>query len=388
VDVSWACNGSRLSDLSLSQHDVLGSADVWPLSMQIGLNHANGQPVLIRVDLTGKTVQVHDALGAECPDFIFANENDYAYGRFLLDARGREAVLRDLGGTRDLFRRALLWGSLWEAVRTSNLAPKDYLAEALKLLPAEPDETLARSLLSHSARGLHRYVSAPARRDYVPRFEDMAADRMLNSPNLDLRIAWFRSLEAMAETPQGLAKLKQILRGEITIPGVELRPLDRWNIVTALLAHAGPESQGIFAAEKQRDSTGDGAKFAYAAEAAKPDAATKQRYFSDFLHNQSLPEDWVEQSLYPFNYWNQSELTAPYLASALQALPQIKRERKIFFLVDWLDAFIDGQESPEAQAKVYAYLRSAPVEPDLRLKILQAVDELDRTVAIRRKFPN
>jgi len=388
VDVSWACIGSRLSDLSLSQHDVLGSADVWPLSTQIALNHANREPMLIRVDLSGKTLQVHDALGAECPDFIFANENDYAYGRFLLDRRSREVVLRGLGSTRDLFRRTLLWGSLWEAVRTSDLAPKDYLAETLKLLPAEPDEALARSLLSHSARTLHRYVSSPARSEYVPRFETLAVDGMLNSPNVDLRIAWFRSLEAMAETPQGLAKLTQIVRGEITIPGVELRPLDRWNIVTALLAHADRESQAIFAAEKQRDPTGDGAKFAYAAEAAKPDAAVKQRYFNEFLHNQSRPEDWIEQSLYPFNYWNQSELTAPYLMAALQALPQIKRERKIFFLVDWLDAFIDGQESPEARERVYAYLRSANVEPDLRLKILQAVDELDRTVAIRKEFPN
>ena len=86
--------------------------------------------------------------------------------------------------------------------------------------------------------------------------------------------------------------------------------------------------------------------------------------------------------------WNEAALTAPYLKGALEAIPQIKRERKIFFLEDWLDAFIDGQQSPAAQAEVYAYLKSAEIDPDLRLKILQAVDELDRTVAIRRKFPN
>ena len=71
----------------------------------------------------------------------------------------------------------------------------------------------------------------------------------------------------------------------------------------------------------------------------------------------------------------------------MQALPQIKRERKIFFLVDWLTAFIDGQDSPAAQAEVYSFLKSAQIDTDLRLKILQAVDDLDRTVAIRKKFP-
>ena len=78
--------------------------------------------------------------GKECPSFIFANEEDYAYGRFLLDPRSREGVVRQLGEMPDLFRRTLLWGSLWDSVRNSELAPRDYLALALELLPAETDE--------------------------------------------------------------------------------------------------------------------------------------------------------------------------------------------------------------------------------------------------------
>jgi aminopeptidase N len=388
VDVSWSCEGNHLSELSLSQHDVLGSAEVWPLAMELGLNYANRDQVLVRVDLNGKTLEVPNLNGAECPSFIFANEEDYAYGRFLLDPRSREGVVRQLREIHDLFRRTLLLGSLWDSLRNAELAPSDYLALTLRLLPAEADETLARSLLSRSAATLHRYVSPATRSEYVPPFEALAADRMLHATNPDLGIVWFRSLEAMAETPEGLARLKQILNGGLAVPGVELRALDRWNLVTALLAHGDPQAEAIFAAEKERDPSGDGQKYAYVAEAARPEAAIKRGYFNDFLHNSSRPEDWIEQSLYAFNYWNQSGLTAPYLKDALEALPQIKRERKIFFLVDWLTAFIDGQQSPAAQAEVHAYLDAGGIDEDLRLKILQAVDELDRTVAIRRKFPN
>src|SRR3984893_14286124 len=387
VDVSWSCEGNRLSELSLSQHDVLGSADVWPLAMRLGLNYANRDPVLMRVDLNGKTLEVPDLKAAECPSFIFANEEDYAYGRFLLDKRSSEGVVRQLGEMHDLFRRTLLWGSLWDSVRNSELAPGDYLALALRLLPAEADETLVRSLLSHSATALHRYVSPATRSKYVPQFEALATERMLHSADPDLRIVWFRSLAGIAETTEGLARLKETLNGQLAVPGVELRVLDRWNLVAALVAHADPAAEAIFAAERQRDPSGDGQKYAYVTEAARPEAAAKQRYFNDFLHDPSRPEDWIEQSLYAFNYWNQSELTAPYLRDALEALPQIKRERKIFFLVDWLTAFIEGQVSPAAQAQVHAYLNSGGIDDDLRLKILQAVDELDRTVSIRRKFP-
>ena len=72
---------------------------------------------------------------------------------------------------------------------------------------------------------------------------------------------------------------------------------------------------------------------------------------------------------------------------ALEALPQIKRDRKIFFLMEWLSAFVEGQHSAAAQAEVHQYLRTAALDEGVRLKILQVVDELDRTVTIRRKYP-
>jgi aminopeptidase N len=101
----------------------------------------------------------------------------------------------------------------------------------------------------------------------------------------------------------------------------------------------------------------------------------------------SREEDWVEQSLGAFNYWNQSQLTERFLRPALDALPQIKTQRKIFFVVGWLDAFLGGQQSPEADEEVHRWLSSATLDPDLRLKVLQALDELDRTVKVKRAFP-
>jgi aminopeptidase N len=112
----------------------------------------------------------------------------------------------------------------------------------------------------------------------------------------------------------------------------------------------------------------------------------KKKYFDDYTKNAERPEDWVETSLGAFNYSNQSAITQSYLEPALQALPQVKRERKIFFLVTWLNAFIGGQQSDKADEIVHHYLGTAQMEPDIRLKILQVVDELDRTVKIRKQY--
>ncbi|MGH9734449.1 MAG: M1 family metallopeptidase [Candidatus Acidiferrales bacterium] len=388
VDVSWSCSANRLAHLSLSQHDVLGTDAIWPIATQVLLSDSNGKTSRIRVELRTRTAQLHLSRGTSCPAFVFANDQDNAYGRFLLDARSRRYVLAHLGGVQDVFTRALLWGSLWDSVREAQLGPRVYLDLALKLLPQEADLSLLQTILGSSTTALHRYVTDKTRMQFVPQFETLAASRMISAKDADSRILWFRGFRSIAETPAGLAKLKALLNGQLSVPGVQLRALDRWTMVTALIALNDPEAQSIFAAERKRDPGGDGQKYAYVAEAATPTAQAKQKYFNEFLHDPARPEDWIELSLRPFNYWNQSALTQPYLKPALEALPQIKSGRKIFFLVDWLDAFIDGQQSAAADAEVHEYLRTASIEPDLRLKILQAVDELDRTVRVRQKFPD
>lgn len=388
VDVKWNCDDlTDSTSITLTQHDVLGGRELWPVANLVVLHFPHHEPVR-RMEWQGQTAESYAANASDnCPDWVFANDQDYAYGRFLLDPGSRKAVVGQLGSIPDLFQRTLLWGSLWDSVREAELDPREYIELSLRLLPAEKDEALARSIIGHTVTALHRYVGPETRAKLTPRAEKLAYDRMLHSVEPDLRITWFRGLEAAAQTQSGLAPLKELLTGKMTVPGVELRQLDRWHMVAALVALDDPDAGAILAAEEKRDPSGDGRKYAYMAQAARPDEQTKKHYFDDYLHNTSLPEDWVEQSLGTYNYWNQSELTAPFLQPALDALPQVKRQRKIFFLLAWLNAFIDGQQSAQADKQVHEFLNSAKIDNDLRLKILEVVDELDRTVKIRAKYP-
>jgi aminopeptidase N len=402
VDVEWTCSTSMLTAkvhdrdsapvgptqagtrVILKQHDVLNEGGAWPISTQVMLRYGDSQEVVSVGPLT--TTAGIDAMGRNCPDWIFANNQDYAYGRFLLDPRSRKAVMASLGSINDVFERTLLWGSLWDSVREAELDPRQYIELALRLLPPEKDEALAQNIIGRMTTALHRYVSPEVRAQLIPKAEALAYRQMLHSPEKDMRIIWFRALRGMAETARGREYLKNMLSGKLLVPGVELRPLDRWNIVTALVALNDPDAGAILSAEQKRDPSGEGRKYAYMAAAARPDSNVKKQYFEGYLHDSARPEDWVQQSLGPFNYWNQPELTLPYLRPALEALPQVKRERKIFFVLGWLNAFIEGQQSAEAQSQVREFLRTAPLDKDLRLKILEVSDELDRTVRIREKF--
>ncbi|MEN9508829.1 MAG: hypothetical protein RLZZ621_1392, partial [Gemmatimonadota bacterium] len=79
--------------------------------------------------------------------------------------------------------------------------------------------------------------------------------------------------------------------------------------------------------------------------------------------------------------------TLPYLIPALDTLPWIQQHRRIFFLGSWLGATLGGQRSPTALERVDQWLAAHPsLAPDLRQKVLQARDELDRTVRIQQHF--
>jgi aminopeptidase N len=278
-------------------------------------------------------------------------------------------------------------GVAWDSVRVADLAPREYVALAARLLPAEFDEPITQRVSSHVIAALHYYAGPELRRTFVSQLEEMAADRMLHAEDRNLRIIWFRAYTGIAETAAGRARLKSLLDGSLTVPEVQLQALDRWGIVTSLIAQNDPDAGRLLQSEKQHDRSGDSEKYAYVAEAARPDPAVKRKYFDDYMHNDKRSEDWIAASLGAFNRWNQAELTLPYLDQALAALPSIKQNRKIFFLVDWLDAFIGGQQSAVAQSKVSEFLKSSKIDRDLRLKILQADDDLERTVKIRSKFP-
>ena len=90
------------------------------------------------------------------------------------------------------------------------------------------------------------------------------------------------------------------------------------------------------------------------------------------------------KSLEGFNSVRQTELTRPYLMPALDSLRWIQTNRRIFFLGAWLSSFLEGQTSAEALQAVDRILTEHPELPrDLREKVLQAQDELMKTVRIR-----
>ncbi|NUS97691.1 MAG: hypothetical protein HOQ11_09840 [Gemmatimonadaceae bacterium] len=166
-----------------------------------------------------------------------------------------------------------------------------------------------------------------------------------------------------------------------------LRAPTRWAIVTTLVARGAADAEARLAAESRRDSTSEGRRRAFVAGAARPSAAGKAEYFRRWFADSTLNEDWATASLDAFNAPGQEAMTLPYLRPALDSLPWIQKNRRIFFLGSWLGAFLGAQTSAAAGGVIDRFLAEHPDLPaDLRAKVLQSADELRRAVAIRRVF--
>jgi len=387
VRLSWDTDrDDRPRNVVLEQHDVLGEGRTWPMKVRVLAMPETGLPRSTDVFMRGERAPIPKMNGMPEIEFAFANFGDYGYGRFPLDPRSREAVLARPELVQGSLLRALVFDSLWESARDADLAPLAYIDFVVRVAPVERDPVTLANLLGRAQLAFLRHLSDTQREATAARLEQLFVEGMLRADTPSRRITFFRAFAASAWSEAGRARLKALLANTLEIPAVKLSSRDRFRIIARLLALGDPDAGLLLALESAADSSDNGRRYAFAAAAAESSAEAKRVYFERFLSDQELTESWVDAALLPFNSVEHVELTQPFLDLALAALPELKRKRKIFFVNNWLAAFIGGQLHAAALEQIESYARQPDLDSDLKLQLLEAMDGLARTVKIRARF--
>jgi aminopeptidase N len=389
VEQRLVLRDGRIARLALAQHPAraLSGRRPWTERAEVLLAYAGRAPVRVAVELRDSVTEVTGAHGLPAPDFVFANAGDYGYFLLLLDGTSVAALERGaLGSVDDALLRAMLWGAVWDQVRVYRMPPERFVRLLLRELPRERDEQIVPVLIGRLDRAVEAYLGPDERRDLQPDVERAlrrgAADTTLP---YGLRKAYSDGFIALAASPAGVAALDSLLDAD-SAAGEPLRDPTRWNAVIRLLELGAPSAERRYAGQQRRDTTPDGRRRAFIAGAGRPSAEAKREYFTRWFADSTLNEEWATGSLGPFNALEQERLTYPWLRPALDSLPYIQAHRRIFFLESWLAAFLQGQTGEPALEVVQEWLREHPRLPlDLRRKVLQHIDELERTVRIRGK---
>lgn len=369
----------------VTQSDTLGEGGVWPMRIEYALIAADGKAKRVPLVLEGGRAVLPVPSGP-VPAIVVPNAGDHGYGRFLLDAQSIEAVIARPELLADNLTRALAYDALWEEVRDARLAPLDFLRFNLRVMPVERDAITYAGLLSRMTYTFRAWLSDAQRDALAGEFEAALLERMARASTSGERLQAMRSLIHCAWSEAGQAALLHLLDGRLKVGESPLAPRDRFALIERLLIRAHPQAEALLAAETGRAGGEDTRVYAFAAGAARGDAGTKVRYLEQFLGDTSLAEDWIEQALGPMNAIEHAAVTAPLFERALTALPMLKRRHKIFFVSAWLTAWVGGQDGTDARATLRAFAARADLDADLRLKVLEFADMLERTVRIRERF--
>jgi aminopeptidase N len=390
VEQHLTLKDGKIASLELVQRpaQALSGTAPWPMRTQVLLMYPSQPPVKLPVELKERVTDVAAARGRPVPQFVFANYEDYGYYLTLLDSTSIAALSNGaLGAVADPFLRTMLWGALWDQVRDAQFDPMRFSAIALKEMPRENDEQLFPGIVNRLTRSLTVYASQRQHDALLPTVE-AALWQIANDASrpFSVRRACIDGFISVAQTPDGIAKLTSLLTAD-SVAGEPIKDPTRWEVVNRLTILDVPGAAQKVTAQGARDTTPDGRRRTFTAGAARKSADAKREYFTRYFSDKSLNEDWASGSLGAFNSIEHSDLSLPYLRAALDSLPYIQANRRIFFLGGWLGAFIGGQRTPEALAIVQKYLADHPSLPlDLKQKVLQTVDELDRTVKIRKRW--
>ncbi|MBM3906887.1 MAG: ERAP1-like C-terminal domain-containing protein [Gemmatimonadetes bacterium] len=405
VETRLTLKDGRIASLQLRQRPVqptVSGQGSWPLKVRVAVVQcdsacrvrpeqelfAAGQIRTVDVELRGRETDVPLVRGLRDVRFIYSNAGDYGYQRVALDSASRRVLLAGaLPSAQDPLLRAMFWGTLWDDVRAARLHPARFVALVVRDLPQEGDEQIVPSQLGRLSRAMNAYLVDMARDSLQLPVERFLWSGAGNSAlPYGIRRAYLDAFIGMARSPSALARLRDVLAADSAAGDVVRDPL-RWEIVNRLIVIGADDADARLTAQAVRDSTPDGRRRVFIAGGARGNAVVKTEYFRRYFADATLNEDWASASLGTFNALEHQAITRGFLRPALDSLPYIQANRRIFFLGAWLGAFLGGQTDASALDMVQAFLREHPRLPrDLREKVLQSADELARTVRIRAEF--
>lgn len=103
--------------------------------------------------------------GAASADLVVVNDDDLTYAISRLDERSTDVALAYVGTIDAAITRAVIWASLWNAVRDGLLDPRRFVVAVLNAVPSETEPAIRDRLLLFVAEAISSFLPGQARSD-------------------------------------------------------------------------------------------------------------------------------------------------------------------------------------------------------------------------------
>ena len=290
------------------------SKELRPHRLRIALFDISGDALVKRksvaLDIAGALTEVTELRGEKEADLVLINDGDLTYAKLRFDERSIATLKSHLGGLNEPLARALIWASLWDSVRDSELSASDYIAIALNALGTESDISIVSATNVNIDTAIWHYA-APAHRAALRAKVSDALNKFLkaSAAGSDHQLAFARAFAESAATPEQSKEIVEILNG--SIKGLTIDAELRWHLVICAVKR-GLLGVTEIDAELAKDNTAHGKQYGALAHAAIPTAQAKEKAFNS-VTTENLSNTIHAYTCRGFNVALQSELLNPFI---------------------------------------------------------------------------
>ncbi|KFZ37377.1 aminopeptidase N [Shewanella mangrovi] len=397
LQAQYTCSGDRIDSFKLLQSVAeTGQPTLREQKVQVALlvKGRHEMHLLQKVPVTyqGAETSVPSLIGAQCPDLVYPNYEDWGFVKVQLDQRSFATAQADLAKVADPFLRSMLWQSLWDGVTSGALPLNDYLDTVFVNLPKEHDYTIVGQVLGalhrskywlESMQSLHSSYAASAQRAMAQMSLRLAMENVGNS---DMQRRWFGAYISFASDDMSLSHLKQLLQGDATLDGITLDQDTRWNIIRQLNRYNFKGSEQLLRAEAKADQSDSGEKAALAAQVIRPDAAVKAEWLRR-ITDESAPYPKLRiamNNLYPPE---QAQLQRQTAAQRLQTLAEMDSTKGRVFMRTYAPNLIPQDCTQASVADLQQTIKANPQLSTMTMRTLKEIAQGEqRCVLVSEKM--
>lgn len=222
---------------------------------------------------------------APCPVIVNPNHGDWAYARWVLNDTEAAAIEAHLGAVEDALERSMLLQALDDHARAGRMPLARYVGNAMRLAESEWNLRVQQQIADSVVNTVEQMQRLRPQTDAVlaallPELERDLWSAMERADESDTRYAWLDAWLGVVATEAGQSRMRELLDGARTLPGLELSQDLRWRLLTRLAAFGPADLDALVAAEAEADGSDYGAKAALVVSAARPDATVKRAWLA------------------------------------------------------------------------------------------------------------
>jgi len=380
----------RIVKANLIQERGSGAAVLRPHKLLLGLfrRDEDGRVVLadsLPVTIDGQRAELPQLIGQPAPLFIQPNLYEYSFVKAHYDPSSLDWLRDNLEEIEDDGFRYQVWMNLWDMVRDGRFKAREYFVMGHRRLSGRPDQQTITLLADKLKTIAQEYIPDP---DLAALMENqlfkLAREGLTAGDTPEpQRLEWLELLLATARSDSQLDYLAALLAGTLTLDGLELEATEDWPIAATLIEQSRPPDEETMRLLGEQARADIARAYRPMSAALQPNAQAKAAAWRDITENPNLSLDHKRWLMAGFYSRHQHALLQPYTAAYFQELESAYHHKEWEFTHAFAEMMFPKWAADEALTRAAAFLARPGLPAELRLLVLEQVDERERIAAIR-----